>query len=179
MKDQIRAAEGGDRAAAKYLVARAADDLSRGISLDEDLALWLGMCLTQISEGVDPGQALGISGPGKPPASDEDLMKRHHCFVEVERLIASGQAKRIIDAEAIVAEEFGWEVATVNTYRKNERRDFLENIEKNGGDIKSAIELVINPWPAISLALAAVDAIPQEELIKLGKAAAARIRGKQ
>lgn len=175
MKDQIKAAEGGDRAAAKYLVARAADDLSRGISLDEDLALWLGACLTQISEGVKPGRALGISENGRPPKDDCARMVEWQCFAETERLLASGRAETVTEAAAIVAEFYGLEISTVISYRKRER----SALQNKGVDTKSVIEVLVNPDLFFSRMSEAVAAIPEEERRKYVRAAAVRMRSKQ
>lgn len=191
MKDNIRAAERGDRAMAKYLVGVAADCLSRGISLDDDLARWVGTCLAQIAEGVDPGRAMGISGPGKPPVDDDGLIMRSQCFLEVERLLAQGRINgrdgnrrgkrpmKVLAAIDEVAAHYKLSVETVKKYRFEEKTKFKKLVESMEGNFKESLEFIVDPWSSITRTLAAIEAIPKEELIKIGKAAAARRRGEQ
>jgi len=156
MKDDIQAAERGDRAAAKHLMAVAAERLSHGIPLDEDLSRWLGSCLTQIVDGVKPGRALGIVDSGRPPA---DQMTRWQCFAQVEHLRATQQAKTVTEAAAVVAEKYGLEVGSVETYRKR----VIKELKGEGFDIEAVKATVNNPDSTIKQVFEAVESIPEDD----------------
>jgi len=161
MKDDIQAAERGDRAAAKHLLAVAAERLSHGIPLDEDLSRWLGSCLTQIVDGVKPGRALGIVDSGRPPA---DQMIRWQCFAQVEHLRATQQAQTVTEAAAVVAEKYGLEVGSVETYRKQ----VIRELKGEGFDIE-AIKATDNPDSTINQMFEAVESIPEDERVKIAQ----------
>jgi len=164
MKDDIQAAERGDRAAAKHLMAVAAERLSHGIPLDEDLSRWLGSCLTQIVAGVKPGRALGIVGSGRSPANDEKLMIRWECFAQVERLRATQQAQTVTEAAAVVAEKYGLEVGSVETYRKQ----VIRELKGEGFDIE-AVKATDNPDSTINQLFEAVESIPEDDRVKIAQ----------
>jgi hypothetical protein len=161
MKDDIQAAERGDRAAAKHLLAVAAERLSHGIPLDEDLSRWLGSCLTQIVAGVKPGRALGIVDSGRPPA---DQMIRWQCFAQVEHLRATRQAQTVTEAAAVVAEKYDLEVGSVETYRKQ----VIRELKGEGFDIE-AVKATDNPDSTINQVFEAVESIPEDDRVKIAQ----------
>jgi len=168
MKDDIQAAERGDRAAAKHLLAVAAERLSHGIPLDDDLSRWLGSCLTQIVAGVKPGRAIGIVGSGRSPANDEKLMIRWECFAQVERLRATQQAQTVTEAAAVVAEKYDLEVGTVETYRKQ----VIGELRGEGFDIEAIKATVNNPDSTINQfnqLFEAVESIPEDDRVKIAQ----------
>jgi len=165
MKDDIQAAERGDRAAAKHLLAVAAERLSRGIPLDDDLSRWLGSCLTQIVNGVKPGRALGIVDSGRPPA---DQMTRWQCFAQVEHLRATRQAQTVTEAAAVVAEKYGLGVGSVETYRKQ----VIRELRGEGFDIEAIKATVNNPDSTINQfnqLFEAVESIPEDDRVKIAQ----------
>ena len=165
MKDDIQAAERGDRAAAKHLMAVAAERLSHGIPLDEDLSRWLGSCLTQIVDGVKPGRALGIVDSGRPPADDEKQMIRWQCFAQVEHLRATQQAQTVTEAAAVVAEKYDLEVGSVETYRKQ----VISELKGEGFDIEAIKATVNNPDSTINQLFEAVESIPEDDRVKIAQ----------
>jgi len=166
MKDDIEAAERGDRAAAMHLVAVAADRLSRGIPLDEDLSEWLGGCLTQIAEGVKPGRALGLSDSGRPPADDEKQMMRWQCFAQIEHLKSTGQAKTVTEAAALVAVKYDLEISSVETYRKQ----IIRELKSEGLDVESIISTLKSPDSTIKRMFESVEAMTEGERVKIAQA---------
>lgn len=168
MRSDIEAAERGDRAAARHLMQVAADSLSRGVPLDDDLAQWLSKCLLSIAEGVRPDRAFGVSDPigGRPPADDEKLMTRWQCFAQVEHLKATGKAKTITEAAAILSERNGLEIGTIETYRKQVIKEM-----KAAGDIEKVRDFLTDPDSIINGIFESLNQMTEEERVKIAQAA--------
>ena len=86
---------------------------------------------------------------------------------------------KVLAAIDEVAAHYKLSVETVKKYRFEEKTKFKKLVESMEGNFKESLEFIVDPWSSITRTLAAIEAIPKEELIKIGKAAAARRRGEQ
>ncbi|WP_275099523.1 hypothetical protein [Sedimenticola hydrogenitrophicus] len=143
MKETVDDAEKGDISAADFLLKYAADSLKRGIPLNPDVGVWLGECLSQMIDGVEPKRAFGLSDPvgGRPPLTDDQKNQRIRIFLSMERLKRTGRAKSYTEAAAAVAADEGIEISTAEKYRKLA----IKELKTDGYDPKVWAEAACRP----------------------------------
>jgi uncharacterized protein (UPF0335 family) len=92
-------------------------------------------------------------------------MIRWQCFAQVEHLRATQQAQTVTEAAAVVAEKYGLEVGSVETYRKQ----VIRELKGEGFDIEAVKATVNNPDSTINQVFEAVESIPEDDRVKIAQ----------